>query len=211
MLNIFKQIKQVIVKIFEKPKPKFTFNFSNSEYKKCKNNISYFIENYIRRTDTFIQNDIKLRFDQKEAIESFQNQNVLLKSTRGSGKTTVLILFAICKAIFNPGTKIRYLSFSWSSCYMAKILTLNFLKPWIEFVEIKDLEINFYNGSSIKFTNRVSPGVRFDHTLADEYSYFDDDLKLDVLNIYNEKISMTCELDSYPKGISGFRTLSLTI
>jgi hypothetical protein len=211
MLNIFKQIKQVIVKIFEKPNPKFTFNFSNSEYKKCKNNISYFIENYIRRTDTFIQNDIKLRFDQKEAIKSFQNQNVLLKSTRGSGKTMVLILFAICKAIFNPGTKIRYLSFSWSSCHMARISTLNLLKPWMEFVKIKNLEIDFYNGSSITFTNKVSPGARFDHTLVDEYSYFDDNVKRDVLNIYNEKISMTCELDSYPKGISGFRTLSLTI
>lgn len=147
--NIFKIKKEVL------------FNFSKSEYIKCKFNPSYFVDTYIDR--------ILFKDDQRLVIQGFlNNQYSVLKAPRASGKTLLIALFSIHQAIFNENYSINILGLSQHHDSYIRVLILDFLKPWANFYSTPSQKrIVFKNGSCIEFDNRPSA----DLILADEYAY----------------------------------------
>ena len=75
------------------------------EYKKCKDSIHYFAENYYTITVGGNEKELmKLWKIQKEALDSFIEHNrVVMNSSRQTSKTTLVVLFILWNLLFGDG------------------------------------------------------------------------------------------------------------
>lgn len=105
-------------------KKKKTDKFWQKEIKKCKDDFVHFAETYCHvytpkkssRTNLKL---VKLHEHQKDVVSKFDKQYTILKKPRQTGATTLEVLYALWRALFNQREAIFFISQSRSSAQHA--------------------------------------------------------------------------------------------
>jgi hypothetical protein len=120
-------------------------------YAQCAKSIEYFSEKFYHIIAKNGKQLIKLRTYQKKMIETFQKEkNVIILSSRQSGKTTTVGIYALWYAMYNKDKTIAILA---NKADMAKAILLEIKDAYEEIPEYLKPGVKEYNAHSVIFDN----------------------------------------------------------
>lgn len=120
-------------------------------YSQCVKNVEYFAEKYYKIVAKYGKQLIKLRSYQKNMIQTFlKEKNVIILSSRQSGKTTTVGLYALWFAMYNKDMTIAILA---NKADMAKAILLEIKDAYEEMPAFLKPGVKEYNAHSVIFDN----------------------------------------------------------
>lgn len=168
--------RETFIKAFE------DYNAKCSEILKCRNDIMYFIEHYVKLPNG---GKIILKDWQKEYLKHLVDGNdAMLSDKRQAGKTTINAIYVIWSANFHPQSKYTFITCtkqmsSHTSKFMIDVLSL--LPRWL----CSTHEINMYKKTHICFSNGSDIVIAL--TNGDFRGYYPGrTLVLDNVELYSE-------------------------
>lgn len=161
------------------------------EYKKCENDLIYFIENYVKVDNLNGFDKITLYEKQKEILKSWvENKRNVTLAGRQSGLSTLHLLFSLHNALFKKDHINVILTMN-EACVdhsMERLLKMynsipfNDIKP--QLVELTENIIKFSNGSKIFIAAENLNYIRgrnVDNIIVDNIDYFTDTISDEIL------------------------------
>lgn len=124
--------------------------YEKSEFKRCKYDIIYFAEKYVKLLNEGVENNIILRDYQKRLLVSFQrNKYTICLAGRQIGKTTTTAIFACWMMLFHSqinmalvGDKLATSTENLNKCKDILQALPFFLKPGIEVWNVKSIQFD---------------------------------------------------------------------
>lgn len=158
------------------------------ELEKCKNDIVYFVENYIHIFNKVISSKVKLTNEQKRILRrAKRHQKYLLKSCRQFGKTTLLTLLALHTLMFDH---VETIVVATNKLGCADQIALNvkhyidFLPHWMAESVVRQDKHTYICGDSMLCFTSSSPsrmkGRKPTTLLVDELAFFDPEFFMNV-------------------------------
>jgi len=165
------------------------------EYKKCENDLIYFIENYVKVDNLNGFDKITLYEKQKEILKSWvENKRNVTLAGRQSGLSTLHLLFSLHNALFKKDHSNVILTMNeacvdhFMECLlkMYNSIPFNNIKP--QLVELTENIIKFSNGSNIFIAAENLNYIRgrnVDNIIVDNIDYFTDTISDEILKHTN--------------------------
>jgi hypothetical protein len=165
------------------------------EYKKCENDLIYFIENYVKFNTLNGFDKITLYDKQKEILKSWaENKRNVTLAGRQSGLSTLHLLFSLHNALFkkdhiNVILTMNEACAEYSMEHLLKMynsIPFNDIKP--QLVELSENIIKLSNGSKIFIAAEnldYIKGRNVDNIIVDNIDYFTDTISDEILKHTN--------------------------
>lgn len=181
------------------------------EIKKCKEDLVYFINNYVKISEYFPP--IKLYDYQEDLIRHYhKNQFSICKAPRQCGKSFTAIAYALHHMLFNEGQTVGLFSIRPTT---ARSMLIRLKEMYLNLPTWMRMEVTIFNNNrfelengSIIYAESVSPvylkGLNLNLTIMDELAFVDQDVAKYFINammpvIFSGKNSklIICSTPSY--------------